>query len=154
MAKGIDKQPAPGDHMRKQRRRRAKDRHFMDAALDAYVRDQALLLWRDFEVYKARPDTSVLDALKEAGFFEDRHPYEGIWSKRWEAIVLPAAQLLEGDLYGRLELMVREAIHEEREARKLAGDTLFEDLEDYNMFIRRTLNSLLAEDPADKEERT
>ena len=126
----------------------------MDAALDAYVRDQALLLWRDFEVYRARPATSALAALQEAGFFEDRAPYGVIWSRLWEATVLPAAQLPDGELYARFEAIVRDAIHEEREARKTAGDAPFEDLEDYNMFIRRTLNALLAEDPADKEKRT
>jgi hypothetical protein len=43
---------------------------------------------------------------------------------------------------------------EEKEARMKAGDVPFEDLEEYNEFIRRTLNKLLIEDPADRKDRT
>jgi len=139
---------------RGRRRKRAKDRHFMDAALDAFIRDQALRLWRDFEVYRARPDTDRAAALAETGFFADRLAYADLWTKHWAVTAQPAAGLPEGELYGRMEEAVRAAVLEEREVRQRGGDRPLEDLEDFNEFMRRTLNKLLADDPAGGEGRT
>jgi len=147
----VDKTFTAGDQASKKRRRRQKDRQFMDVALDAFIRSQALLLWRDFEVYRTKPGCTVAAALAETGFFEDKEGYAAIWQGHWERTVLPAAALSAGELYGQVEAAVRAAVTEERERRKATGDQPFEDLDEYNAFIRRTLNALLAEDPADKE---
>ena len=130
------------------RRRRQKDKEFMDAALDGFIRDQALHLWRDFEIYRARPGTGAAEALAAAGFFEDKQPYAALWSAQWSRITVPAEGLSDGELYGRMEGAVRAAVIEERETRQKAGDRLLEDLDEYNEFIRRALGGLLAEDTA------
>jgi hypothetical protein len=135
---------------KKKRRRREKDRHFMDAALDAYIRNVALLLWRDFQVYRSKPGNTLAEALAETGFFGDKEPYAEIWQDHWERTVLSAAGQPDGALYAQFEAAVRAAILAEREQRSAAGDRPFEDQEDYNAFLRRTLNSLLADDPANK----
>ena len=124
----------------------------MDAALDGYIRDQALRLWRDFEVYRSRPGIDTARALMETGFFEDRLAYAPMWSAHWEHTVLPAAEIAEGELYRLMEAAVRASVLEEKEARVHAGDAPLEDLEEYNEFIRRTLNKLLIEDPADRKD--
>jgi hypothetical protein len=140
-----------GEGGRKKRRRRPKDRHFMDAALDAYIRNVALLLWRDFEVYRAKPGSTTASALAEAGFFGDKEAYAPIWQAHWERTVITEAAGPEDKLYGQVEAAVRAAVGEERQKRKDAGDAPFEDQEEYNAFLRRTLNSLLADDPVDTD---
>ena len=147
----MEKTFTAGDGGRKKRRRRQKDRHFMDAALDAYIRNQALLLWRDFEVYRVKPGNTAAQALAETGFFGDKEPYAEIWQGHWERTVLPASGLTDGELYGQFEGAVRASVMDERAQRIAAGDRPFEDQESYNEFLRRALNSLLADDPADKE---
>jgi hypothetical protein len=133
------------------RRKRAKDRHFMDAALDAYIRDQALLLWRDFVVYRDREGKAPQVALREAGFFGDRGEYEALWSGHWQGIAMPAADKSDGEIFGQIEAAVRAAVLEEKAARKDKGGEAFEDTEDYNAFVRQTLNQLLKESSAESE---
>lgn len=140
-----------GKSGRQRRNRRPKDRHFMDAALDAYIRGQALLLWRDVVVYRERQGRGMREALREAGFFGDRGGYAPIWSRCWEAQVLPAAELSDGEVFGRIEAAVRTAVLEEKAARTTAGAEALEDTEDYNAFLRHTLNQLLTESGADEE---
>jgi hypothetical protein len=142
--------PGEGDR-KKKKKRRQKDQHFMDAALDAFIRSHALQLWRDFEVYRAKPGSTTASALTETGFFGDKEGYAALWQGHWERTVLTAAALPEQHLYSQFEAAVRAAVTEERQQRHERGDTAFEDLDEYNSFIRRALNSLLAEDPADRE---
>lgn len=135
-----------GDGKGKGRRgRRPKDRHFMDAALDAYIRDRALTLWRDYVVYRERQEKPPKAALAETGFFEDRGAYAGVWNTHWESLVLPASGKSDGEIFGQIEAAVRASVMEERTARKAAGGETFEDTEDYNEFLRTTLNQLLEE---------
>ena len=136
------------------RRRRQKDKEFMDAALDGFIRDQALHLWRDFEIYRARPGMSAAQALAAAGFFGDKQSYAALWDAHWGGIAVPAQGLSDGELYGRIEGAVRAAVLEERETRSQAGDRLLEDLDEYNEFIRRALGTLLADDLSAKERST
>jgi hypothetical protein len=136
---------------RGKRRRRQKDHHFMDVALDGYIRDQALRLWRDVQVYRSRSDAAPASALAQAGFFADKLAYAALWSAHWERGVLPAAGLPDGELYSHIEAAVRAAVLEEREARMRNGDKPLEDLEEYNEFIRHTLNLLLTDDPAGRK---
>lgn len=123
----------------------------MDAALDAYIRGQALLLWRDVVVYRERQGHGMRDALGEAGFFGDRGAYASIWTRHWETQVLPAAELSDGEVFGCIEAAVRAAVLEEKAARTTAGAESLEDTEDYNTFLRHTLNQLLTESSADGE---
>lgn len=123
----------------------------MDAALDAYIRGQALMLWRDIVVYRERQGRGVAEALREAGFFGDRGDYAPLWIRHWEAEVLPAAELSDGEIFGRIESAVRAAVLEEKAARVAAGAESLEDTEDYNTFLRHTLNQLLTESGTDRE---
>lgn len=133
------------------RARRPKDRHFMDAALDAYIRGQALMLWRDVTVYRERQGRDMAEALREAGYFGDRGDYAALWTRHWEAQVLPAAALADGEIFGRIEAAVRAAVLEEKATRAASGAELLEDTEDYNTFLRQTLNQLLTESSAEGE---
>jgi hypothetical protein len=132
---------------RKGRRKRSKDHHFMDVALDAFIRDQALHLWRDYGVYRRKPDANQTAALRDTGFFEDKAPYAVLWTEPWQRIVL-GEEHAEAALFGKFEEAVRAAVVAEREARKQAGDEPLEDLPEYNEFLRYTLNRLLVDDPA------
>lgn len=131
-------------------RKKGRNREFMDAALDGFIRDQALLLWRDLETYRARDGVGMAEAAKEAAYFGDKGRYEEIWSGHWTREVLPAAHLPEGELFGLVEGAVRASVTEEREARRAQGDAPLEDTDEYNTFIRETMGKLLAAGFAEK----
>jgi hypothetical protein len=135
----------------KQRRRRPKDRHFMDAALDAFIRDSALRLWRDFIVYRDRQGKAPAEALRETGFFQDKGDFTELWTDQWERTAVPAADLDDGEIFGHIEAAVRIAVLEEKAARQQRGGESLEDTEEYNTFVRQTLNQLLTEASAENE---
>jgi hypothetical protein len=135
----------------RKRGRRDKDRHFMDAALDAYIRSLALQFWRDFIVYRDRQEKSAAEALREAGYFEDRGEYGALWSAHWARIALPAAERPDGEIFGQIEAAVRAAVLAEKAARLERGAPTLEDTDEYNGFLRQTLNQLLTEASAETE---
>jgi len=125
--------------------------HFIDAALDGFVRNQALLLWRDVHVIRENSKCDLASAVKEAGFFDDRAGYAPIWLRHWSSTVAPAALGHEDALYGAIETATRAAVMEERQARREAGDIAIEDTEDYNDFVRRTMGQLIADAGGESE---
>ncbi len=141
----------PGKKGRKKRSRRDKDRHFMDAALDAFIRESALHLWRDFIVYRDRQGQAPAEALRQAGFFGDKGEFAELWSEQWERTAVAAADLDDGEIFGHIEAAVRMAVLEEKAARLARGGPTFEDTEEYNAFLRTTLNQLLTEASAEGE---
>ena len=133
------------------KRRRAKDRHFMDAALDAFIRDQALLLWRDLIVYRDREGQPPDEALRQCGYFGDKGDYQRLWSDHWESAVLAMPSREDGEIFESIEAAVRAAVLEEKAQRSARGEPALEDTEDYNTFVRQTLNKLLTEAAAETD---
>jgi hypothetical protein len=124
---------------------RGRAAHFIDAALDGFIRHQALLLWRDVHVMRERAGGDLAAAVAEAGFFGDKGAYEAVWKRHWTAAAAPAAGGPEDALFGAIEAATRAAVLEERQARLDAGDVAMEDTEDYNDFVRRTMGQLIAD---------
>lgn len=134
-------------------RRRSKSKEFMDAALDAYIRHEALSLWRVFsEARELAPDAAPQALLSRLGQFDRRGEYAALWNGPWQARVLPAAAGDDGTVFGALEAAVASAVHDERAARLERGDRPLEDLPDYNAFIDRALDRLLEEASGEIEE--
>ncbi len=134
-------------------RRRSKNKEFMDAALDAFIRYEALALWREFSAARVAepgaPPAALLTRVEPSGL---RGRYAALWASAWQTHVLPAAGGNDGVLYGALESAVSEGVHAERTARLEGADQPLEDLPDYNQFIDRALGQLLAEASGENEE--
>ena len=136
-----------GGRRRGGKKGRRKGKEFMDAALDAYIRHQALRLWRGLE--EALGDgVQHAQALRELGEFSNRGAYEAIWRSHWSASDLaspPLAGEPDGWLVEHIEAAVRASVLEERALRQERGDRLLEDLPDYNAFVQTALSMLLEE---------
>lgn len=147
---------APGIPRRKERKKgrrgTPKSKEFMDAALDAYIRYQALRMWRRVElVRREQPEISPQEAARVAGNFDERFPYEPLWAGPWEREVLAAAATPAGVTFAQVESAMRAAVEGERRARIEKGDELLEDLPDYNDFIDGALGRLMQETRGEKE---
>lgn len=110
---------------RRPRRRdeRVEGSAFMDVARQAYVRHLSLDRWRDVQDLM---ETNGLDwpaAVADAGRFPDRFPYQGLWRRRWDEHVVPAAAT--GDaavVFAAIEAAVTAALDDEEAERAARGD--------------------------------
>lgn len=132
------------------KRGKVKGKEFMDAALDAFIRSQALSLWRDFTVYRDGKGASTQEALQETGFFGDKGPYADLWLEHWQRATLPTALVDDGAIFGQIEAAVRAAVLDERAKRLATGDVSLEDTDEYNDFIRHALGQLVADAGAER----
>jgi hypothetical protein len=150
-----DERP-PGIPRRKERKKgrrgAPKSKEFMDAALDAYIRYEALRMWRRIELVKrSSPEIAPGEAARLAGNFDERFPYAPLWAGPWEREVLAAAAIPAGVAFANVESAMRAAVQDERKARLDQGDEPLEDLPDYNDFIDGALGRLMEETRGEKE---
>lgn len=138
------------DPARKSGRRRQS--HFMDAAMDGYVRDVALHIWREYEDLTTARGFGERDALQAMGEFSGAGPYRALWQEAWRQHVLPGMGEGGMPLYGRVETAVRDALREEHAARAERGDVTIEDTPGYKEFVARALGRLLEEASGEIEE--
>ncbi|HEX9844629.1 MAG TPA: hypothetical protein VGC20_17850 [bacterium] len=131
---------------------RKREAHFMDVALDGYVRDLALRRWREFEDLSEVYDHDVERALEEAGAFPAASSYRPLWQESWQRHVWPGPEEKTGPLFGRIEAAVREALLRERELRLERGEPTIEDTPGYQEFVGRALGRLLEEASGEIEE--
>ena len=141
-----------GDWDPTRKRGRGRQAHFMDAALDGYIRDVALHRWREFEDLDEAFDHDTERALEEAGAFPQAGPYRGLWVDAWRKHVWPGPEDRTVHLYGRMELAVREALLQERDERAARGDVAIEDTPGYKEFVARAMGRLLEEASGEIEE--
>ena len=134
-------------------RKRGKTRqaHFMDVAMDGYIRDVALHRWREFEdLSEAHGDPER--AMEEAGVFPQAGPYGELWQAAWRKHVWPGQQPRPMHLFGCMEAAVREALTAEIAERAERGDVTVEDTPGYKEFVARAMNRLLEEAAGEIEE--
>ncbi len=131
------------------KRGRKKSKEFMDAALDAYIRDIALEKWRQVTDLQETQGVDTAQAVRDAGSFPERDAYRSIWERWWQAEVV-AGQI--SSLLGCIEVAVRGALSEEIEARQQQGDKSLEDTRDYSTFLSRALDHLFEEEAGSIEE--
>lgn len=142
-----------GKHGAGKKRGRSKSKEFMDAALDAYIRDQALRKWRELRDLLEHEGLALPEALDAGAEFIEKGAYREIWQQRWREVVLPCAdQDVPGALFGCIENAVRAAVLEEKEERKRTQDSLLEDTNSYQGFVSRALGKLLEESAGEIEE--
>ena len=135
-------------------RKRGKKRqaHFMDVALDGYVRFVALELWRTFEDLSEAYEHDAERAMTELGSFAGAGAYQALWQQAWREHVWPVPQPPAVPLLGRIEAGVRQAVAAERAARLERQDVLLEDTPPYKAFVARAMDSLLEASAGEREE--
>ena len=124
----------------------------MDAALNAFIRDQSLKKWREVEGLREGAEIDSLKAVKTSKEFIEKGPYRKIWGRWWKQDVIDHLPGSNEHLFGRIENAVRGAVLEERELRKNEADALLEDSLEYKAFIARQMEHLLFEAGGDIEE--
>jgi hypothetical protein len=134
------------------KRGRTRQAHFMDVAIDGYIRDVALHCWRDFEALGEAHGGDEARALEETGVFIEMGPYRPLWQSAWRKHVWPGAQPRTEHLFGCMEAAVREALLAEKIQRAEQGDVTIEDTPGYKEFVARAMNQLLEEASGEIEE--
>ena len=137
---------------RSKKRGKSKNKEFMDAALDAFIRDQSLKKWREVDGLTEGAEIDSLEAVKSSAEFFEKGPYSNIWVRWWKQDVIDHLTGSNEHLFGRIENAVRGAVLEERELRKNEADALLEDSLEYKAFIARQMGHLLFEAGGDIEE--
>ena len=137
---------------RSKKRGKSKNKEFMDAALDAFIRDQSLQKWNEVEGLREGAEINVMQAVKSSSEFLVKGPYRKIWVSWWKQDVIDHLPGSNEHLFGRIENAVRGAVLEEREVRKNKADALLEDSFEYKAFIARQMEHLLFEAGGDIEE--
>ena len=137
---------------RSKKRGKSKNKEFMDAALDAFIRDQSLKKWREVDGLTEGAEIDSLEAVKSSAEFFEKGPYSKIWVRWWKQDVIDHLPGSNEHLFGLIENAVRGAVLEERELRKNQADALLEDSFEYKAFIARQMGHLLFEAGGDIEE--
>ena len=73
---------------RSKKRGKSKNKEFMDAALDAFIRDQSLRKWNEVEGLRSGAEINSLEAVKSSSNFFEKGPYGKIWQRWWENDVI------------------------------------------------------------------
>ncbi|MEE2717125.1 MAG: hypothetical protein VX610_06840 [SAR324 cluster bacterium] len=137
---------------RGKKRGRSKNKEFMDAALDAFIRDQALQKWHEVDGLRSGAKLEAAQAVAASNEFLAKGAYRDLWRDWWRQEVLETEPGTDEVLFGQIEKAVRGAVLEEREARRQEQDALLEDSFVYKEFIARQMDHLLFEAAGDIEE--
>jgi len=137
---------------RSKKRGKSKNKEFMDAALDAFIRDQSLQKWNEVEGLREGAEINVMQAVKSSSEFLVKGPYRKIWVSWWKQDVIDHLPGSNEHLFAQIENAVRGAVLEEREVRKQQQKNLLEDSFEYKEFIARQMEHLLFEAGGDIEE--
>ncbi len=136
----------------KRKKGRKRQAHFMDVALDGYVRYVALVMWRRFEDLSEAHAYDGERAMEELAEFPDMGAYAHLWQEAWRAHVWPVPAAPEVPLFGRMEAAVREAVLAERSARVAGDDDALEDTPRYKAFVAQAMDSVLEASAGESEE--
>ncbi len=134
------------------KRGKKKGKEFMDAALDAYIRDLALEKWRQVTDLQETLGVDTAQAVCDAGRFPERGPYRNIWERWWQTQIVAVTAPPDTPLFGYIEAAVKGALTEEIAARRQQGDALLEDTLAYKTFLDRALDHLFEEEAGSIEE--
>jgi len=134
------------------RQGRRKNKEFMDAAVDAYIRHLALEKWRQVTDLQEAAGLDLKQAMHEAGRFAERGVYGDIWRRWWKRQVRAYMVAPSMPLFGHIEAAMQAAVQEERQARRRRGDVTLEDTLPYKAFVDEALDRLFEEEAGSIEE--
>jgi hypothetical protein len=116
----------------------------MDVARQAFVRALALDKWRELEDLRDTLGLDLAAAVREAGRFPARGPYEPLWARRWQEQLAPEeAGADAGRLFAAIERAVGAALEDEEAERRHRGAPPLDEDAQYKAFVDRTLENLL-----------
>ena len=130
---------------RGKKRGKSKNKEFMDAALDAFIRGQSLQKWNEVQGLKAGAEVDQKEAVKSSSEFFEKGQFRDVWQRWWQNEVIETGHDNNEHLFAKIENAVRGAVLEERELRKQQPDSLLEDSSEYKEFIARQMHHLLHE---------
>jgi hypothetical protein len=134
------------------KRGRKKNKEFMDAALDAYIRHLALEKWRGVTDLQESLGVDFEQALRDSGSFPERGLYRDIWERWWQTQVITVTVTADSSPIGNIEAAVRGALIEEITARQRRGDKQLEDTHHYKTFLDSAMDHLFEEEEGSIEE--
>ena len=137
---------------RDKKRKKSKNKEFMDAALDAFIRDQSLQKWNELQGLMAGAEIEKKEAVISSSEFFEKGAYREIWQRWWQEVVIGTVDDYHEHLYSKIENAIRSAVLEERDLRRQNPDSLLEDSYEYKEFIARQMNHLLHEAGGEIEE--
>ena len=137
---------------RYKKRKKSKNKEFMDAALDAFIRDQSLQKWNEVQGLIAGAEIEQKEAVISSYEFFEKGPYREIWQRWWQDEVIGTLDDHNDHLYSKIENAIRNAVLEERDLRRQHPESLLEDSYEYKEFIARQMNHLLHEAGGEIEE--
>jgi len=137
---------------RSKKRGRSKNKEFMDAALDAFIRDQSLKKWNEIEGLIGGADLDYLEAIKSSSEFFEKGSYGHIWRRIWKQDLIENYSDPKEHLFDKIENAVRSAVLEERKLRKSRSEIHLEDSFEYKEFVARQMEHLLHEAGGDIED--
>ena len=103
---------------RRKKRGKSKNKEFMDAALDAFIRDQSLQKWHEVDGLRTGAEIDASQAVKSSSEFMVKGPYREIWRRWWQREVIDKEQGTKETLFAQIEKSVTGAVLEEREVRR------------------------------------
>jgi len=148
-----------GDDYHKRKRGKKRNAHFMDAAMEAYIRSEALTKMRELEDCQQTNQMDMAQALASIGNFVERAPYQELWNTQWR-IMLEGGESPGGKppvfdpatVFTEIENTVKEAMMAEQEQRIEQGAPTIEDTKPYKAFIDKAMDQLLEEASGEIEE--
>ncbi len=140
------------DKKKSKKKGKSKNKEFMDAALDAFIRDQSLKKWNEIEGLRGGAELDSLEAIKSSSEFFEKGSYSHIWRRIWNKDVIDNYSDSKGHLFDKIENAVRSAVLEERKLRKSRSEIHLEDSFEYKEFVARQMEHLLHEAGGDIED--
>lgn len=141
-----------GERKKKGGGRKFRNKHFMDVALDAYIRHVTLNKMLEVEGLAQGQGMAEAEALAAVGAFPERGAYQELWERAWGHMTAQRHGGEEQPIVGAIEAAVREAMLEEQARRADTGDETIEDTRPYTTFIATAMGRLLEEADGEIEE--
>jgi len=88
---------------RRKKRGKSKNKEFMDAALDAFIRDQSLQKWHEVDGLRTGAEIDASQAVKSSSEFMVKGPYREIWRRWWQQEVIDKEQGTIETLFAQIE---------------------------------------------------
>lgn len=102
------------------------------------------------DLQEALVGDELKEALTQAGRFQERGRYQGIWQKHWNLSVADKLFLRDGgSIFEAIEQAVKASVEEEEAERRRRGDTSLSEERDFRAFMAFSLERLFSEAEAE-----
>ena len=99
---------------RGKKRGKSKNKEFMDAALDAFIRDQSLQKWNEVQGLKAGAEVDQKEAVKSSSEFFEKGQFRNLWQRWWQNEVIEAEHDNHEHLFAKIERIYQNIFYTKR----------------------------------------